>query len=149
MNNIKNLLVLLFFFQGTVLVAQTDDKIRYILPNSVEKYLDSSINIMSGKEYKFYFLFKKDAHFNITMGRYNKTEEKNVLQWVRKTNRFVLINKSIYPLIFDYDLTFAAIDNNIGLFGDRDGNVKKVSLILHGASIYFKADGTIIKMENW
>ena len=130
-------------------VAQKNNQIRYILPDDVEVFLDSCIKKSESKGTQFYFLLKKDTTYNITIGRYSKKEKKNILKWIKQSNRNVVVNEKAYPLIVDYDLKFAAIDDNIGKFGDREGNVKRASLLLHGVTVFFTADGNIIRTENW
>lgn len=132
-----------------VATAQKNNQIRYILPDQVEVLLDSCINKLKKSETQFYFLLKKDSLYSITIGRYNNKEAKNILKWVKQSNRYIVINAKIYPLIFDHDLKFAAVDNNnIGEFGKREGNIKRANLILHSITIFFKSDGNIIKIEN-
>ena len=137
------------FLQAMTSVAQKNNQIRYILPDDVEVFLDSCIKKSESKGTQFYFLLKKDTTYNITIGRYSKKEKKNILKWIKQSNRNVVVNEKAYPLIVDYDLKFAAIDDNIGKFGDREGNVKRASLLLHGVTVFFTADGNIIRTENW
>jgi len=134
--------------QAATTKAQKNDQIKYVLPDNVETFIDSSIRARKASS-AFYFLLNKDSVYSISIGSYNKKDEKNILKWVKQTNRFLIVNKKVYPLIFDYDLKFATVDSNIGEFGKREGNIKRVSLMLHGLTIFFKSDGTIIKTENW
>lgn len=134
--------------QAATTKAQKNDQIKYVLPDNVETFIDSSIRAQKGSS-AFYFLLNKDSVYSISIGSYSKKDEKNILKWVKQTNRFLIVNKKVYPLIFDYDLKFATVDSNIGEFGKREGNIKRVSLMLHGITIFFKSDGTIIKTENW
>lgn len=146
----KYITILIVLFQAMTSAAQKSNQIRYILPDNVEVFLDSCIKKSESNGTQFYFLLKKDTTYNITIGRYSKKEKKNILKWIKQSNRYIVVNEKIYPLIFDYDLKFAAVDNNnIGEFGSREGNVKRASLMLHGVTVYFKSDGSIIKTENW
>lgn len=145
----KTLMILLFLFLAIPSMAQKNNQIKYVLPDTVETFLDSCIKKQEGGKTWIYFLLKKDTLYSITIGKYSTKEKKNILQWVKQTNRYILINKVSYPLIFDYDLRFGAIDDNIGEFGSRDDNVKRVNLILHGTTIYFKSDGSVVQSEEW
>lgn len=147
----KYITILIILFQAMTSVAQKTNQIRYVLPDDVEIFLDSCIKKSTNKETQFYFLLnkEKDTVYNITIGRYSKKEKKNILKWIKQSNRCIVVNEKMYPLIFDYDLKFAAVDNNIGEFGSREGNIKRASLMLHGVTVYFKSDGSILKTENW
>lgn len=144
----KYIIVLIVLVQSTVLMAQKNNQIKYILPDAVEVLLDSCVKNIANEKVNFYFLLKKDSTYNITIGKYSKREKKSILRWIKQSNRFVVINSKSYPLIFDYDLKFAVIDDsNIGEFGIREGNTKRVNLILHGFTIYFTADGNIVNTK--
>ncbi len=139
----KRFLLLFLVFHGTVLSAQEKNRIQYVLPDNVEAILDSCIKKMMSTGNSFYFLLEKDTSYCITIGTYKKSEQKDFLSWVTRTNRYILINKRMYPLIFDYDSKFGTVDEHIGKFRHRDDHVKKVHLLIHGISIFFKPDGTI------
>jgi hypothetical protein len=65
------------------------------------------------------------------------------------TNRFVLINKTKYPVTFDYDEIFSTVDpHNTGEFSKREGYIKKGITIFEGYSLTFDRRGNIID-ENW
>lgn len=146
----KYITILIVLFQAMTSTAQKSNQIMYILPDNVETLLDSCIKKAENSQTQFYFLLRRDTVYNITIGKYNKKEKKNILKWVTQSNRYIVVNKKTHPLIFDYDLKFAAVDNNnIGEFGSREGNIKRANLILHGVTIYFKSDGDIVRIENW
>lgn len=129
--------------------AQRKNQIQFILPDSVEVFLNDYINKVQDGKSQFYFLFQKDTAFSITVGRYTKKEKKNILKWIPQSNRYVVVNTKNYPVIFDYDLKFAAVDpNNIGEFGRREGNIKRAHPLLHGITVFFNGSGDIIRTEN-
>ena len=131
-------------------LAQHSEHINYVFPDSVEIFIDSCIRKADNREAKFYLLLTRDTVYKITIAEYNTKDEKNILKWVKQSNRCAVINNRSFPIIFDYDLKFAAIDPaNIGELGKREGNIKRVSLMLHGITVSFKQDGTIIKIQNW
>lgn len=125
-----------------------NNAIQYVLPDRVELLLDSCIKKSEGQT-KFFFIIRKDSLYNISIVRYKKNEERNLIKWVEQTNRYLRIADKIYPLLFDYDFALGAIDNNnIGEFKNRDDNVKRISLINHGLIICFNLEGSILKVLN-
>jgi hypothetical protein len=141
---------ILFYFAG---YAQ-DRKITYFLPDSVEVHINNlllrSLKLNNNKEY--YFLLKEDTSrvYNLTVIPFDINIKTEVSNWVSATNRYALINGRLYPLLFDYDFTFSTPDpNNVGSFGHRDGNIRKLHLIAHSYTIYFKTNGTILKEVYW
>ena len=146
----KYFTVLIVVFQITTSNAQKGNQIRYILPDKIEIALDSCIKKYNLSGVQYYFLLRKDSIYSVTIGRYRAQEKKNISKWISKSNRFVVVNKMIYPLIFDYDSKFAAVDNdNIAEFGKRDDKIKRATIILHGATIYFDSNGNILRIEDW
>ena len=135
-------------FFVNVSMAQKCSQIKYVLPDNVEVVLDSCVKSVGKEKQNFYFVLRKDTSYNITIGMFNKSEGKNILKWIRQSNRYVVINDKTYPLIFDYDFEFGAIEsNNIGDFPSREGNIKRVSLIVHGLTVYFSPNGNILRMN--
>ena len=61
-----------------------------------------------------------------------------------------LINQTYNPLLLDYDFSFSTTDlMHVGEFGHREGNIKKLHLIAHRYTTYFKMSGSILKEELW
>lgn len=149
----KKLIVLLFVFAccRVNLYAQSQ-RILYFLPDSVEVRIDNYME--SKKNFKcnsIYFLLKKDSSiYNITIIPLVPDSDSNILHWVSVTNRYILINQTYYPLLFDYDFSFSTPDSvHVGEFGHREGNIKKLHLIAHRYTIFFKMNGSILKEELW
>jgi hypothetical protein len=129
-------------------------KITYILPDSVEVRINSHLLAKSSvkNDKSYYFLLKKDTSrtYNITIIPFDSSAKSEISNWVNNTNRYALVNGQLYPLLFDYDFTFSTPEpNNIGIFGHRDGNIRKLQLIAHRYTIYFRTNGLILKEENW
>jgi hypothetical protein len=149
----KIIVVLILFVCCHFSVVAQSHKILYILPDSVELRINRYILNTIQQEQKLYFLLKKD-----TLGIYNLTvipfvpndNRSDVSAWVKVTNRHILIDKESYPLLLDYDFTFSTSNpSDIGELGHREGNIRKMHLIAHRYTIYFKMNGSILKEENW
>lgn len=145
------ILMVAFVLGCSQALAQKDDKvvIKYFFPDKVEMLIDSCIHSYKSEMLNFYFLLAKDSAYSITIGKYDWKERGNLLSWINQTNRYVVVNSEKYPLLFDYDLTFAGIDlNNVGTFGNREGNIKRAKLLLHGLTIIFNSEGEVVKVIN-
>jgi putative transposon-encoded protein len=133
------------------LEGRAQKKITYILPDSVEVRINSHILTKSGVK-SYYLLLKKDTSrtYNITVIPFDNSAKSEVNNWVNNTDRYALINGQLYPLLFDYDFAFSTPDpNNVGSFGHRDGSIRKLQLIAHRYTIYFRTNGLILKEEDW
>jgi hypothetical protein len=130
-------------------ICLSQQKIVYILPDTVELEIDKhlkSIDKKSNEVFDYYFILKKDtAFFQLEIIPYNIEESGYLLSWINVSNRVVIINDCLYPLLFDYDFSFATISNidNIGKIGHRIGEYRSVSLISHNVSIFFNQYGII------
>jgi len=131
----------------TKIKAQTDT-IMYILPDKVEvcasNYLENCLTRNS--TYYFYFhLSIKNDNYTIAIIPYLKGN--NIVEWVNKTNRKLVVGKILYPIIFDYDVLFSTTCNsNIGISGKREGFIKRVYINNEGSyDIIFNKKGEIIK----
>jgi len=148
----KNIFIVVFILYHFTGYAQ-ERKITYILPDSVEIRIDKHIATRSSLGNKsYYFLLREDTPkvYNLTIIPFEVKDKTEVSEWVNATNRYALVNARLYPLLFDYDFTFSTSEpNNIGSFGHRDGNIRKLHLIAHRYTIFFKTNGTILKEESW
>lgn len=82
--------------------------IVYIFPTEVYKLLNNKINEMLKEEnINIYILLdKKDSQiYRVYLGEY--TESTTYANWIQNTNRYVFVKKTLYPLIFMTDHTFA------------------------------------------
>lgn len=128
------------------ILSQEVDSIIYILPDRIEVKLDSIVTERKKYDEPIFFMLKRvgENEFKIIPGSYRKDENSNSF-----TNRFVLINKTKYPVTFDYDEFFGTLDTyNIGEFGRREGFIKKRVTIFEGYSLTFDRRGNIIE-EDW
>lgn len=150
MKNIFIVVFILYHFTGYT----QERKITYILPDSVEIRINKHIVTRSSLDNKvdYYFLLREDTPkvYNLTIIPFEVKDKTEVSSWINATNRYALINGRLYPLLFDYDFTFSTPDpNNVGSFGHRDGNIRKLHLIAHRYTIFFKTNGSILKEEDW
>lgn len=122
----KKYMVISLFFLKSILGMTQDNTIDFVFPDNVETVLDSCLNRFEAinSNYRFYFLLEKNAEcYCITIAKYTGDDERNLLKWVKQTNRFAVVNKRTIPVFFDYDLKWGAIDQNRGEFNKRDDNV--------------------------
>ncbi|PUZ19328.1 hypothetical protein GA0116948_1297 [Chitinophaga costaii] len=150
----KIIIVSIIFIFTQFTVRAQSQKIWYILPDSVEVRLNRYIltSIPKQEVQKLFFLLKRDSlnSYNITVIPLTHNTDLNIIRWVEDSNRYVLVNKNLYPLLLDYDFIFGTPEyNNIGEFGQREGSIKKIYLIPHRYTIYFKMNGSVLKEENW
>jgi hypothetical protein len=86
--------------------SEESSTIVYILPTSVEQLLENEISKDSNNVYME--LWTNNDTCRIFL---NHFDEKIGLLWVKKSNRKLFLNGSLYPLIFDHDRSFAITDN--------------------------------------
>jgi hypothetical protein len=142
----RNILLLLLVLIAITSYSQKRKPIVYIVPDKVEIMLDSCIQFYSKRDFDFYFILEKDSLYNITVASYQKNEAKRLIKWVKQSNRRIVINNKTYPLIFDYDFKFGVKDDNIGVFKNRDSNIRRSRVISHGITIMFDSWGDYVKM---
>lgn len=147
------ILSILFILCQFTVNAQSQ-KISYVFPDSVELRLNKYISNYNKKKpnKELYFLIKKDTSgvYNLTVIPISSGSDSIVVSWLKSTNRYALIDKESYPVVFDYDFALGTPTiNDIGSIGQREGNVKRMELIAHRFTIYFRMNGKILKEENW
>jgi len=145
----KELLSFFIFFFSFNVYCNSTDSIIYIMPDNVEIKLNEYVMDIKQRSpnYQFYFYFSRIDKFSYRIFPANLTE---MNKWAYKTNRFILINKNKYPLVFDYDIRFNSYkQEEVGEFENRfDGLIKNSTIIFEGYSITFDWDGTNLK-EDW
>ena len=109
------------FFIGEKQMIDTiqipSNKLVYIIPDSIEMYFNNLID-MNNEDRSFFFLIKSTNHNDsgiIGLSMLYKTDilELNIISLLKLTNRYLLINKSLYPLIFEPDLyLFTEVQNS-------------------------------------
>ena len=144
MRSILSLLLVIF----TLNVNAQDNKIIYILPDSVELLLFSKKAKDSvGLKTMFYLEKVKDDTMKITLIEFDLNRNANSFssQLVMLTNRVVQISDKLYPLILDYDFIFSTPNSkDIGRIGKREGYILKSVLLTHGYSIVFTLKGDLL-----
>ncbi len=140
---------ILFHFAGYT----QGSEITYILPDSVEVRIYNHMlkRQNANKDSKHYFFLKRDTEeaYSLTIIPFKKSDQTKDINWVNSSNRYILIEKQLYPLLLDYDFIFSTPDLNVGDFRSRDGNIRKLHLLAHGYTIFFKTNGTVLKEEHW
>lgn len=146
------LLTTLALLAGVLCYGQSKDKIVYVFSDAVERTVDSCIRKSGGPVpgFQFYLVLEADSSlYSLTIGKYTKSEQKNILPWIKQTNRYMIVSDRSIPLIFDHDFKFGARWNDkIGEFGHRDDNIIRVNLLLHGTTIFFDHAGKIVRLVD-
>lgn len=127
--------------------SQEHKEILYILPDNVEttlnKYLERTIKKQESHVYFVLNRMSKDK-YKINVAFYSPENEKQLIYWIRVTNRYVVVNKDKYPLLLDYDYEFSTKKPHcIGKYGEREGGILKTMPIYEGYSVLFNKDGII------
>jgi|SRR5579862_443942 len=142
-----------FFACVSTLIALSQRNIRYVFSDPVEISVDSCITKIekSNQDFHFYLLLESDSSlYRLTIGEYTDRESKNMIKWITQTSRYAAINKRSIPLIFDYDMKFGIkSESEPGSFRNRDGEITRVKLLIHGPTIYFDRFGKLVKEEDW
>lgn len=144
----KVMICIIVMFLSTIVNAQDNNGvIRYILFDKVEVKVDSIIRNLEKSKFRlhYYCLLTRDFDkYNLAICNYQDKDIKSVPQIVFLTNRYLVINKRLIPIIFDYDLSFTTPRKDNSLFGKRDGNIIRVSFTTEAPNIYFDSNGNII-----
>lgn len=129
--------------------SQEKDSIVYIFPDKIEQKLYEQIKELISVEiynFEFYLQTVDIDKFRLTYS-YSKKQSNNY--WGNNTNRFILINKKKYPLIFDYDSLFSTNKpKEVGEYGHRDGFILRSLFIFEGYNITFDRTGKCLS-EDW
>jgi len=145
----KRNIILLVLLYSISIYSQEKDSIIYIFPDKVEQKLYEQIEKINPTEtynFEFYLQLMDKDTFRLA---YTYSEYTPGNYWVKNTNRFILINKRKYPLVFDIDTLFSTSDHeHIGEYGHRDGTVIRHFIIYEGYNITFTKNGECIK-ENF
>lgn len=145
----KNIIILLFLILPcSYIIGQNQDSIVYIVPDSVEIMLNKEIQ--SRKSYRkdidcgLYLSKGSNGMFTLHLIEYNDFNFH-----LKNSNRYLLVDSTKYPLLFDYDIEFASYGKReIREMGSRfDGVIPKNYYIIEGYSISFDLFGKNIK-EN-
>lgn len=137
----------LFLIVLTVLSCKTvkqQDSIVYILPNNVIKTLEQRIN---GRYDKIYFRLSNNGdNYSIYYSYINNNSM--ISAWVKNTNRKILIDKKLYPLIFNLDESLGTTDSYSKILKEIKESTyypsySRVRILYHGEIIVFNLRGEI------
>lgn len=113
--------------------------ILYYLPDSVEVKVNDYISKQKHNP-NFYFMLEsvnKDT-FRVNVCQYQNKEKRRLENWIFLTRRKVVICKSNYPLLLDYDYKFSTLDTlRVGSYGDRANKIVRQLPIAHCFSVKF------------
>lgn len=144
----KNIFILVFIYCTIQLYSQGRDSIIYIFSDKIEQKLYEKIEENNSRgyfEFEFYLRTEGENRFRLT---YTHAKSLSDNYWIVNTNRFILINKSKYPLYFDYDSMFSTSKpNEIGEYGHREGTIMKSIPIYDGYSIVFDKNGEFLEED--
>lgn len=151
---IKKLLLIICFSMSFGAYAQSEKTI-YIVSDSVEvrlkKQIDKSRRNNPGISFSCMLGRGSDDLFSISLLKNQENSGDSFVKGlVKSTNRYLLIEKEKIPLIFDYDFKFGSSDvERIGHFGEREGNIKRSSLLHHEYTIFFDSQGDVRRTSEF
>ena len=134
--------------------CSTDKNLRYrIKNNEVNVVLQNEIELLKKNNFEkeIIIVLGKEELFNkITLQPRNK--DKNVFRIqnlpIKKTNRYMLINKKKYFVVFDYDYDFGIVEDYKVNDGVTDTIYRQdVYIIEHSVTFLFDKDWNFIKKE--
>ena len=147
--------LLLLMSIGCSANAQSN-KLQYVLPDNIEVKVNNFV-VKYKEEYpqhKLYCLLQLDTVgiYHLSVVPYLPSQKLDIHSWIKSTNRFVLINETTYPLLFDYDIALLPFDGieDYGKMGKR-GDLNSFKIFGLGGSeyaIYFKLNGVIMKERD-
>lgn len=100
------------FFIGEKQMIDTiqipSDKLVYIIPDTIEVYYSNLIEMNNEDRSLSFLIVSTNQNDSGIIGLYlldkNDIVELNIISLLKLTKRYLLINKSLYPLIFETDL---------------------------------------------
>jgi hypothetical protein len=146
----KFFILIVFIFVS----CSTDKNLRYrIKNNEVNVVLQNEIELLKKNNFEkeIIIVLGKEELFNkITLQPRNK--DKNVFRIqnlpIKKTNRYMLINKKKYFVVFDYDYDFGIVEDYKVNDGVTDTIYRQdVYIIEHSVTFLFDKDWNFIKKE--
>lgn len=139
-------IILVFFALSGFAQSMPDNKILYVFPDDVEVAIDQYIGSLSNKEDLQFVLTlykNEDGTYEIYVNSCS-TDNENATPyyWQQITNRYAVINRELYPLLFDYDYDFGApTPSEIGTYGQRAGQVLRIISCNDGFHLTFSKSG--------
>lgn len=108
------------------IIYALNDSIEMTVGNYLELYASDDLDKIG-----FYIFRDKDEDYRIKMALIPNAQilMKN---YFHRGNRFILIGRKTYPLMFDYDLKYATGTpiEKLGDYGNREGTVSRTFFIL-------------------
>lgn len=137
--------VLTLFVLSGFAQPMPDKKILYVFPDDVEVAIDQYTESLPNKEdLQFVLTLYKngDGTYEIYVNSCS-TDRKNANPyWQQVTNRYAVINKGLYPLLFDYDYDFGTPQpSETGTYGQREGQVLRIASCNDGFHLTFSRSG--------
>ena len=122
-----------------------NDKIEYVLPESVTVEIKSFINkTVSDSSKAFYVLFKDNTTLNkyeVEVLSYSRPASSSYSQAIEKSNRFIKLSENEFlPIMFEMDSRFVG-------YGEVNGRTKRIFHIEeHPYKIIFSKKGEILSV---
>lgn len=100
--------------------------------------------LANSKELRFVLTLYKneDGTFEIYVNSLGADNRDTTIYWAQITNRYAVINESMYPLLFDYDYDFGTPrPSETGTYGQREGQVPRIITCNDGFHLTFSKSG--------
>ncbi|MDR3009525.1 MAG: hypothetical protein LBV59_16440 [Sphingobacterium sp.] len=143
---------LLFLIVCGISSNAATQEILYVFPETVEKIVDqhlSKYKLNEDKERVYLTLDRNAEIYTLTISTYFVDRDDDLTWWIKGSNRVGLVNTKKYPLLLDMDFDFGAPDRKaVGKFGERNGQVKRMRVLLHGFYVEFSKSGKILRQYH-
>lgn len=93
--------------------TKTDNALVYVLPIIVEAKLQEKLNSYSRKEFYFELKQLNDEYLITGVPILNKKNIAFGFLTIEKTNRVLLIDTTLYPLVFETDFSFGTLLDSV------------------------------------
>lgn len=137
----KRLLILIVAIVLSYNITFSQNYILYVFSDDIENQLERQLNSFENPDScNFYCVLERsDTAFGLTISCYKKNTKPIIPEYIEKSNRKVLVNQRLIPLIFDYDSYFATTTplSEIGEFKKREATYVRSYLINEGPKIIF------------
>ncbi len=143
---------LLFLIGCGITSNAVAQEILYVFPETVEKILDqhlSKYKLNEDKERVYLTLDRNAEIYTLTISTYFVDRDDDLTRWIKGSNRMGLVNTKKFPLLFDIDFDFGTPDTKVvGNFGEREGQVRRMRVLLHGFYVKFNKSGKILRQYD-
>lgn len=130
-NNVKKIISDSVFKTQHYFTPEPNNEIIYTLPDSLEKYLFSNIHFTNRDKVVLQLTIANDSSYIVSILNYSRIT--NLKDIIGRTNRFVLINNSLYPLFFFSDFVLCPTIHDI-----KDDFIVCYSFMLNPKRIFGK-----------